>query len=214
MADFILAGGKNFHTALLAYTAFPRAAEKLISSFAQRIERTLAEESGWKVTCNTLASSPREKWVELKWAPVEWEKCGWGICLSSERSNAGDFIFGIAGTTAANRDPTYLRDPSKYPAMPDADRTRLGDAIAPLLDSIGDRDRTSQWWPRYAYLRTIRNWMEPATLMKIASANGISDERDLVSGKPMDVFIVDMFRAAKEVIADLPGLRDIRPSSG
>jgi len=213
MADFILAGGKNFYTALLVYNAFPRAAEKLISAFAWDIERALAEEPGWKVVRNTLASSPTEQFVELTWAPIEWEEFGWGISLSPQRGNARDFIFGIFAVTAGNKDADYLRDPGKYPAMSDADRTRLGDAIAPLLNSTGDRDRVSPWWSRYTYLRTIKNWTDPTVLMKIACANGVSAERDLVSGKPMDEFVIDLFRAAKAAMTEVHGLRDIRPHS-
>ncbi len=213
MSDFILASDKNFHTALLTYTAFPYAAEKLISSFARRIEHTLADEPGWKVTCNSLASTPREHWVELKWAPVEWEEFGWGISLSPQNYHSAKFLFGLFGVTATNMDPDYLKNPKQYPAMPDADRAQLGNAVAPFLSSIGDPDKTSGWWARYTYLRTVGNWMEPSTLRKIAFANGLSEERDFIAGKPMDVFIVDIFRAVKKAIEGLPNFRDIRPTS-
>jgi hypothetical protein len=212
MADFILTNGKNLRTALLIHKSIPLIAERLVSDVAKRIEHGLADEPGWKVVRNTLASKPNEQHVELKWAPIEWEHFGWGISLSPQKGRARDFIFGIFAVSAGNGDPGYTSNPAKYPTMPDADRDRLGAAIAPLLNSVGDRDRGSAWWPRYTNLRTINNWMNSSVLMKIAHANGISSERDLVSGKQMDQFVIDLFRAAKAVIADVPDVYGIQPS--
>lgn len=209
MSDFISASSRNFHTALSTYTAFPRVAEKLVSDFAYRIERSLSEEPGWKIVCNTLASSPREQYAELRWAPVEWESYGWGISLSAETRNASNFVFGVLAASADSKEASA----DGHSAMPEADRTRVGNAVAPVLHSFGEQGSASLWWPRYGRLRSINRWMEPPTLLNVAYATGLSEERNLVSGKPMDEFVTDLFRAAKLAIDQVLGLRDIRPSA-
>jgi hypothetical protein len=132
-----------------------------------------------------------------------------------ESGGTRDFIFGLIAVADDNNRVFYLSNRAKYPVMLDVDRKRLGDALLPVPNSVGDREKVTVWWARYTELRQINNWMVPSTLLKIAYANGVSGApSDLVSGKPIDNFIIELFQAAKAAISTSPDLGSIRPAAG
>ena len=212
MRDFVLSSGSNLQTAFLVHDAIESVRAKLITEFAKRIKDTLSKEPGWSITASRLIQAPFERWAELRWSPDEWADYGWGLCLNAEIGPARGFIFGLHATAKSNTDPEYIRNSSKYPAMPDEDRRELADRLASVLRDVGHGQKSSAWWPCYTFLPPdIRDLASNAALMKIAYAVERSTERDLVRGKPIDEFIIDAFQAARLAILPILSSRTIVP---
>ena len=212
MRDFILSSGANLRTAVAVQRAFASVAAQLVSEIARRIETTLARESGWVVIENTLASNPLGIYSLIKWAPFEWQPFKWGIGLSSQFSDAKRMMFGLFATAAPNPNRDHAGLKAQFPAMPDADRARLAQALEPITSSVGNRNHTTAWWPKYTELPPgILNWTDLGVLPKIAYAVSRSEEPDLVAGKPLDTFIVDAFLSVKTAIEPLLASSPISP---
>jgi len=212
MRDFVLTSG-NLRTAILVHDAFGLIRTKLLTDLARKIEHTLAKEDGWVVTVKSFAETPLEKYSEIRWSPKEWVSYGWGISVSPQRDMAKDMIFGLLAPSASNKDANYTNNLAKYPAMQEQSRQELANLLLPTLQSIG-HGKFSPWMPCYASLPAeIRNWNASSALLKIAFATGHSVEPELVRGKPMDVFITDLFQAARSAMTPFLASNSIVPAS-
>lgn len=213
MREFILSSGANLRTAMAVHRAFASVAAQLVSEIARRVESALAGESGWEVVENTLASNPTGIYSLIKWAPSEWRPFGWGIGLSSQSYGAKGMMFGLFATAMINKDRDRTGTKVQFPAMPDADRACLAQALAPITSSVGNGNRATPWWPQFTELPPgSRDWTDSTVLPKIAYAVGRSEEPDLVAGKPLDVFIIDAFLSAKMAIEPVLALGPISPA--
>jgi hypothetical protein len=63
-----------------------------------------------------------------------------------ESGGTRDFIFGLIAVADDNNRVFYLSNRAKYPVMLDVDRKRLGDALLPVPNSVGDREKVTVWW--------------------------------------------------------------------